>query len=189
MGKQLKNGWKKKEKEKAILWRVAPNCRSASACAEPHPNSQSRCICSSRKVRARESSRCLLWAMNSNLNSPSASQQMSWHHLHMCCTCEGDGASAMVAARPPRPPAAPGARRAGCQPRPAGCPSPEERLSSSGHGQKFTLLLSGRHTGWGALAGIGVGFFPRSNLLGFGWGELCASRGKSPSGASAWLRD
>lgn len=75
--------------------------------------------------------------MNGNLNSPSASQQMSWHHLHMCCTCEGDrGRVMVVAARPPHPAAAGGARRAGCQP---ASPGP---------------LLPGRHCPPAAAAGI-----------------------------------
>lgn len=136
MGKWLKNGLKRAYK--AILQRLAENCRSALVRAEAHPNSGSRCICSSRrKVSARESRRSLLWAMNGNPNSPSASQQMSWHHLHMRCTCEGDRGRVMaVAARPPHPAAAPGARRAGCQP---AAPGP---------------LLLGRHCPPAAAAGI-----------------------------------
>lgn len=129
-------------------------------CAEPHPNSRGRGICFSRKVSARESRQCLLRAMNSDLNSASASQQMSWHHLHMCCTCEGDRVRVMVAARPPHPLAAPSARRAGCQA--AGAPgsaSPKQRLSSSGQRQKFTSCFQGRRlTGWEILHGIF--FFP-----------------------------
>lgn len=168
-------------------------------CAEPHPNSRGRGICFSRKVSARESRRCLLRAMNSDLNSASASQQTSWHHLHMCCTCEGDRVRVMVAARPPHPLAAPRARRAGCQA--AGAPgsaSPKQRLSSSGQRQKFTSCFQGRRlTGWEILHGIFFFFPPKSSLLTLGfcwslgsswargrWGLLCASKHETPSGAS-----
>lgn len=181
---------------------MAQNCRSAPPCAEPHPNWRSRRICCSRKVRARESRRCLLRAASSKSEGT---------------VCQPADAPAPVAYAPylgrwpseshgglrgRRSPwlLPPGARRAGG--RAAGAPgsaSPKERLPSSGRRQKFTSCpRDGRRTGWETLAGT---FFqerfansrglPRfGQLLGAGRrGTPCAAKLKAPSAASGWLGD
>lgn len=180
MGKWLKNGLKRTYK--ATLQRLAGNCRSASVRAEAHPNSGSRCICSSRrKVSARESRRSLLRAMNGNLNSPSASQQMSWHHLHMCCTCEGDrGRAMLVAASLPLPARLSRGDTALQRPR----PGLRRRAPATARLPPQPCL------GWGyrrQCPNSRCSLRPGQPLGAGRWGALCTFTLKAPSGAADWL--